>query len=353
MNLKALTLGAVAGLFFALVPSCGPAKCGPQNCDGCCDVNGACVPKTASGGNSACGTAGNACVDCSAMAMTCQNFVCAAGGTGGGTGGGSTGGGGGTTGGGGGTTGGGGGTTGGGGGTTGGGGGTTGGGGGTTGGGGGTTGCSIATQNCPTGQACLFADNQGNTTACFVGECDLVLQNCPTATDACNYVQFQDGGIGRACLPAGAGTQGQACSAPNGCAKGLLCLNGKCEKYCYTDSNCGGGSAICASLISVPGASEFPAACYTVVTCDPLNQATCTGGQGCYLGQSGPICAPAGTVAVNGTCTPQANCVPGAICIGGGTSGTCKNLCNLDGGTPNCGGAACQGLSGVPYGACP
>lgn len=339
MNLKALTLGAVAGLLFALVPSCGPAKCGPQNCDGCCDMNGACVPKTASNGNSACGTAGNACTDCTATGMTCSNFVCVTSGTGGGS---ATGGGGGTT-------------TGGGGGTTGGGGGTTGGGGGTTGGGGGTTDCSVATQNCPAGQACLFADNQGNSTACFTGECDLVLQNCPTTTDACNYVQFQDGGIGRACLPAGAGTEGQTCSAPNGCGKGMFCLSGKCTKYCYTDTNCG-GSNLCASLITVPGASEFPSACFTVTTCDPLLQNCPTTTDACSLTSSGPACVPGGSVAVNGTCTASAPCAKGSLCLvasQGATSGTCKAFCNLDGGMPNCGGAACQGLQGVPYGACP
>lgn len=47
------------------------------------------------GNNTTCGSAGNACVDCSLFATTCNNFTCGAGGGGGGTGGGGFGGGGG------------------------------------------------------------------------------------------------------------------------------------------------------------------------------------------------------------------------------------------------------------------
>ena len=95
----------------------GSASCGPSNCAGCCDGSGACVPVSASGNNTTCGSLGAACVDCTANGQVCNPnlFTCQAG-TGGG--GGSTGGGGGSTGGGGGSTGGGGGSTGGGGGTS-------------------------------------------------------------------------------------------------------------------------------------------------------------------------------------------------------------------------------------------
>ena len=86
-----------ASLIVAGAASCGtPAQCSPQSCPtGCCSA-GVCV---SGGENAACGTAGNACIDCSAQVQVCGNGTCVAFGAGGGaaTGGGSaTGGGGGT-----------------------------------------------------------------------------------------------------------------------------------------------------------------------------------------------------------------------------------------------------------------
>jgi hypothetical protein len=46
--------------------------------------------------------------------------------------------------------------------------------------------------------------------------------------------------------------------------------------------------------------------------------------------------------------------VKGALCITGSAGATCKAFCNLDGGLPNCGGAACQAITGLTgAGACP
>ncbi|MEW5743594.1 MAG: hypothetical protein AB1938_32075, partial [Myxococcota bacterium] len=98
MKVQALLLGAALGFLFATVPSCGggssSGNCSAANCGGCCDANGACVPKTASNSNTVCGSQGVACVNCTAMGKTCHptDFVCV-GGTGGGAGGGATGGG--------------------------------------------------------------------------------------------------------------------------------------------------------------------------------------------------------------------------------------------------------------------
>lgn len=97
MNTRALALGAMIGFVVAIAPSCSPAKCGPVNCDGCCDAtSGACVKKPNNGNNSSCGSAGNTCIDCMAANSTCNptTNTCATTGTGGGTGGGSGGGGG-------------------------------------------------------------------------------------------------------------------------------------------------------------------------------------------------------------------------------------------------------------------
>ena len=94
MNVRALALGALVGFVVAFAPSCSPAKCGPQNCDGCCDTKGTCVKKPNNNNNTTCGSAGNTCTDCSAASSTCNPTTSQCGTAGGvGGGGGSTGGG--------------------------------------------------------------------------------------------------------------------------------------------------------------------------------------------------------------------------------------------------------------------
>jgi hypothetical protein len=52
----------------------GPPACTPQTCrNGCCDSNGFCQPGSA---NDACGTNGQACVNCPGVQSTCQNGQC-------------------------------------------------------------------------------------------------------------------------------------------------------------------------------------------------------------------------------------------------------------------------------------
>lgn len=91
MKIRALALGAIVGFVAAFTPSCSPATCGPQNCDGCCDtVKKTCVKKPSNNNNTTCGGAGNACVDCAASGATCNAATsqCTTTGAGGGTGGG-------------------------------------------------------------------------------------------------------------------------------------------------------------------------------------------------------------------------------------------------------------------------
>ena len=351
MNLKALTLGAVAGLFFALVPSCGPAKCGPQNCDGCCDVNGACVPKTASGGNSACGTAGNACVDCSAMAMTCQNFVCATSGTGGGTGGGSTGGGGGTTGGGGGTTGGGGGTTGGGGGTT-------GGGGGTTGGGGGSScvdlcaqgasicdGAGVRSCQVDTGTGCrVFGAVQacGGGTTCSGGVCQASCVNQCTA----GAKQCASTGAPVECQQLTNGCTDWVLKAA--CAAGQVCSGGSCVNSTSCTNQCtagatrctaGGQQQTCVTLSSGCTEWSLPVACVSGQTCAATASACavvrCTAGdkrcssttaavETCDVNGNWVVSSQCPQACSNAQCTATASCQPGTVRCNGSDVESCN-----------------------------
>ena len=89
---KSLVTGLTCGLFIALIPACGPVKCAPSNCTGCCDSTGKCQAGTA---QDACGQPGNSCQACF-IGQVCNAGLCSATATGGGSGGGSGGGGGGT-----------------------------------------------------------------------------------------------------------------------------------------------------------------------------------------------------------------------------------------------------------------
>lgn len=79
--LASLTLCVVIALGAA---SCGGKSCTPQNCTtGCCSATGECL---SGGENSACGSAGNACVNCAASTQICGDKTCVSPGTGGGGG---------------------------------------------------------------------------------------------------------------------------------------------------------------------------------------------------------------------------------------------------------------------------
>jgi hypothetical protein len=201
----------------------------------------------------------------------------------------------------------------------------------------------------------MWTDSARTMGACFAG-CDVVAQNCG-AGNKCTFGRIADGGVGRGCGTAGAVGEGQTCGAAqmDDCAAGLTCLQGtpsKCRKFCYRDSDCGAGK--CALVGAFPGSPEYVSFC--VGGCDPLTP-TCATGEGCYPTQGGSVCSTAGAVATGGTCSATAgNCVPGDLCVlgaAGATSGTCKKICNTDGGMPSCGTAACQALAGANFGACP
>jgi hypothetical protein len=84
-----MRLALIASLALCLViaagaASCGAKMCSPQSCStGCCSATGECL---SGGENSACGNAGNACVNCATSTQICGDKTCIAVGTGGGSG---------------------------------------------------------------------------------------------------------------------------------------------------------------------------------------------------------------------------------------------------------------------------
>ncbi|MDP3154444.1 MAG: hypothetical protein Q8N23_17335 [Archangium sp.] len=81
-TLKSLFTGLAFGALLALSPGCGPAKCSPSNCAGCCDSTGKCQGGTAA---EACGNPGNVCQACF-IGQACTAGVCSTSSVGGGSG---------------------------------------------------------------------------------------------------------------------------------------------------------------------------------------------------------------------------------------------------------------------------
>jgi hypothetical protein len=180
------------------------------------------------------------------------------------------------------------------------------------------------------------------STACFAGACDVVSQNCPNSADKCSYAGLADGGVVRACGPAGTLTEGQACAAgTDQCAKGLVCINGACAKYCYQNSNCTAPDGRCAGVVTIGGTDERPATCINIPPCDPLLQNCTDSTRACSLIDTGPGCIPPGTTAVGGDCSTTGTCVRGAVCIGTTAAANCRAFCNRDGGMPSCTTGTC------------
>jgi hypothetical protein len=344
MKIQALVLGALFGFLVAIAPSCsGTGTCGAQNCDGCCKSDGTCVKKVSSNAAATCGTAGQACVDCTATGALCNGttYTCV-GGTGGsggaaGAAGGSAGGG--------------------------------------SGGGSGDAGlpttCDVTVQDCPSGASCMLTNASTGAASCFAGVCDVVLQNCTDTSKRCDYIAAAGGAAVRACVATGTVPEGATCtpgSATAACGKGDICVGHRladagatydCTKFCYQDTDCTGGKTCSGYLPLNPSGGEKPMICVQLTSCDPLTQNCPTGTDGCYLTNTGSgLCVPQGSLAVGDACTPQTLCVKGAMCItgqiDGGSGQFCRSFCNLDGGAPNCSGTAggsCQALSAA-LGAC-
>ena len=87
------------------------------------------------------------------------------------------------------------------------------------------------------------------TTAPFVEDCDVLLQDCPDG-QGCYATESSI-----LCAPSqGAGGLGSACSFINECAPGLACSNaGTCNSYCETDADCPDVAQTCQPVLDLDG----------------------------------------------------------------------------------------------------
>lgn len=156
-----------------------------------------------------------------------------------------------------------------------------------------------------------------------------------------------------ACDPAGSAGDGEACGADqvgDSCGPNLLCVQGKCARFCATNTDCV-GERTCSLVLDGP----TPGATFKVCEpkgneCDPAKQTGCGAGQACYPQTSGYKCDSPGAAAVGAACTFASDCAAGASCFKLGGETRCYKLCDLA--APDCGaGQKCSKQDDV-YGIC-
>lgn len=206
------------------------------------------------------------------------------------------------------------------------------------------------------------------------GECDPYAQDCavgdkcmPWANDGgnswnatrCSPVAPAPDAIGESCAVEGSGTSGF-----DSCEAGLMCWDvdgetnvGTCIALC----GCGPLAPTCegATICSISNDGTLP---ICLPTCDPLVQAECGDGQGCY--QVGDVfqCAPdasGSTGAAGDACANINGCDAGLVCLNAsavlGCAGAscCTTFCDVDEGNGQCPipGTACTPI--FPVGEAP
>jgi hypothetical protein len=167
-----------------------------------------------------------------------------------------------------------------------------------------------------------------------------------------------------ACITAGTGKTGTACTLETDCAAGLTCSEDLCRPYCTSaevGSNCTGtsGGAPLGVCLQFDSTSDVPIPqdSFCLFKCS-LWPNSCPAGQGCIPFETiGGVyysdCHVAGTVAPSGSCTSDSDCIAGSGCFGT-TTGVCAQYCRT---TTDCGAGTCNTSStatvnGVVYGIC-
>ena len=155
-------------------------------------------------------------------------------------------------------------------------------------------------------------------------ECDMVKQNCPTATDTCDYSQA----VGHntcVTIPPGTAGKGEACDPKNPCDKGLFCYSGHCSPACCVGDNsvCGAGGE-CKLSITAPGDggdSVIYHACTYSNVCHPFKY-DCSAGEICNFDSDPDVfkCSspsPAGSLSAKpgGVCKYTNDCGESQACF--------------------------------------
>ena len=179
---------------------------------------------------------------------------------------------------------------------------------------------------CPQDAACNYQTNAG---------CD--------AQEACVPASDGAGNIGAACLPAGTGQSGDACSVNTGCASGFVCASSVCRKLC-----CGGDWSVCPGeqrcfreiVVKTAAGEEVDTGamlCSPPDECDPLVPTSClVPGTSCLIvdGTGATGCIAPGEGEAGDACP----CKGGFVCVEDEGAEVCRQLCKAveGGGEPGC-----------------
>jgi len=182
--------------------------------------------------------------------------------------------------------------------------------------------------------------------------CSVFSQNCEAAGQAC-YLAGET-----VCLAAGDKGLNQACTTPNDCVAGLVCVSDKCHEPCNPKT--GGPDPKChlkcpAETGTLDGVDDV-AVCSLPddeQPCDLLGQSDCPPGEACYFTGNGPRCRPEGSGETSAPCTQDEDCKKGGVCWPAGS--TCKAVCDpTQGFHEECSNpvSPCSGLPGTAAGFC-
>lgn len=188
------------------------------------------------------------------------------------------------------------------------------------------------------------------------GECDPFDDAGTCGEEAC---LLGSSGLSCGALNDGAGAEGDDCSAPGDCGKGLACITvdgaTRCVRLCPLDSvgHCGNEAACSGTTTAACVGFCRPLA----MPCNIFAQDCEDAADSCTLALNEETdehytgCMPAGSGGEGASCANVAGCQKGLICVGG----SCVKVCQSggDGGTLACtGGRRCTGRStawDIPY----
>lgn len=201
-------------------------------------------------------------------------------------------------------------------------------------------------------------DDGSATGDASIPTCGVLEQTGCMAGEDCSWVTSNGGGRSAECVPAGTIPLRGACipsdaGTPDGCASGLTCVSGTCERVCSLVDGCT-GAAVCQLYM---GFIDDGITGVCSPTCDPVSQIRLDDGapacgspdpmfpsRGCYGYMEGPfVCTyltsgastrtHGTTPLMSPTGTPYANgCAPGNVVFGlvaetGETVFSCRALC--------------------------
>jgi large repetitive protein len=222
-----------------------------------------------------------------------------------------------------------------------------------------------------TGEACddgNTANGDGCSSACQVEDataCVIVPQSGCPAGDACDFAN--DNGDTECRDVSANGTADSRCAVDTACAVGFTCVGDPdapnvawCDRFCTSDSQCGADARCVIDLVDANGDPLPVRVCSNA--CDIASQTGCPQGLGCLGRESSTgdftTCQIMGTKLDGQTCASSTDCLPGSLCVTVGGLATCHEYCDVDD-PAACGlGETCTNfttplvIAGTTFGAC-